>query len=345
MKKNIDINKTGTIILGPKVVADGYEKGYPYRIQTHVHHDHLVDFGLSLGRSKKIFISESTLDLYSVIRKDPTVHFRKNVGGNVKIINQNQTYENDQFEISFLDSSHILGSIQCSVEYKNGLKVGYSGDFSWPLEEVIEVDELVIDSTYGSPNATRDYSQDDAQNYLIELIQKNKSINPIIIMGHRGTIHRMMQLVSNHYPKLPILLNKRYLNEVKIFNKYHYSINKYIDIFSNEGIYIKNTLKEYIQFLTPFDALPTYPTDFTFIHLSGFLSRNGIFYEQDRKNEYTISITDHADHNGIIEFVEKSGAKFVLTDPTRSNYENAIKLAKSITQRLGVKSEPAIINY
>jgi len=292
---------------------------------------------------KKIFMTQETADLYSIIGKDPTIHFRTKKGGNIQILKYNQKFQYEDFEVELINSEHMLGSAQCFVEYNNGLKVGYSGDFSWPLEKVIEVDELVVDSTYGSEESVRNFEQDDAEQCLIELINVNLS-KPIIIKGHRGTIHRMMQLISSCMPDIPILVSKKYFKEIEIYNKYNYNISNYYDMMSDEGIYIRNNNQCYIQFLLWRDAKPTYPLDFTYIRLSGFLSKYGPMVHQEGNNDYDVCITDHADHEGILDYIIESKAKFVLTDPSRTNYENAFKLARAIRVRLNIKSEPGEIN-
>ena len=113
---------------------------------------------------------------------------------------------------------------------------------------------------------------------------------------------------------------------------------------SDDGIDIRNNVRCYIQFLLFFDAKPTYPLDYTFINISGFLSRYGPMVHQEGNNNYDICITDHADHEGILEYINQSKAKFVLTDPSRTNFDNAFKLARSIKDRLNIKSEPGGIN-
>ena len=45
----IDITAKGTALLGDEVSCDGFRIDRPWRIQSHTHMDHMVDFGSSLG--------------------------------------------------------------------------------------------------------------------------------------------------------------------------------------------------------------------------------------------------------------------------------------------------------
>ena len=73
--------------------------------------------------------------------------------------------------IKLESSSHCLGAVQVAVELANGKWVGYSGDFSHLIDNVIRVDELVVDATYGDPGTDRAYSQLEAEEALLERVR------------------------------------------------------------------------------------------------------------------------------------------------------------------------------
>ena len=58
---------------------------------------------------------------------------------------------------------------QVEVELPDGKRVGYSGDFGWPLNDVIKVDALVLDATYGNPQSEVNYTQSEADEAFIGL--------------------------------------------------------------------------------------------------------------------------------------------------------------------------------
>lgn len=164
----IDISCNGAIKLGQNVTCDGFVYGYEYRIQTHIHDDHMNRFDSS-KHFQTIIMSEATRSLLEVRHVD--------ISYSINIISHpiNGTYEYDGLMIEFKSSSHMLGAVQVAVTTQAGDRLGYSGDFSWPLEDVIKVESLVVDSTYGSPDAVRHYSQEDANDFFRELVcTKNK---------------------------------------------------------------------------------------------------------------------------------------------------------------------------
>ena len=52
----VDVFGDGTVHLGPGTVCDGYAAGYPFRVQTHVHDDHMGEFNKSKGE-QDLFMS------------------------------------------------------------------------------------------------------------------------------------------------------------------------------------------------------------------------------------------------------------------------------------------------
>ena len=45
----VDVLASGAVCLGSKVVCDGFAEGYPFRVQTHIHDDHMGEFDKSKG--------------------------------------------------------------------------------------------------------------------------------------------------------------------------------------------------------------------------------------------------------------------------------------------------------
>jgi putative mRNA 3-end processing factor len=53
-------------------------------------------------------------------------------------------------------------------------------------------------------------------------------------------------------------------------------------------------------------------------------------------NYYVIALSDHADFNGLLEYVRKSEAQLVITDSSRC--PKAYTLAREIKNRLGIEA-------
>lgn len=62
LPQTVDVLASGAVCLGSKVVCDGFIQNYPFRVQTHVHDDHMVDFDTSKGM-QDILMSPETFDL------------------------------------------------------------------------------------------------------------------------------------------------------------------------------------------------------------------------------------------------------------------------------------------
>ena len=62
----------------------------------------------------------------------------------------------------------------------------------------MQCDELVVDSTYGSPLSIRRYSQEEAEWRFLHLVFAKLRTGSVHIQAHRGTIQRAVQLLSTN---------------------------------------------------------------------------------------------------------------------------------------------------
>jgi len=326
----IDISCNGAIKLGQNVTCDGFVYGYEYRVQTHIHDDHMTYFDRSKG-FQKIIMSEATRSLLELRHSD--MAYRTNIIS----LPINGTYRDADIEIELKSSSHMLGAVQVAVTTEAGHRLGYSGDFSWPLEDVIKVESLVVDSTYGSPDAIRHYSQEDASDFFRELVVQKIKGGPIIIKGHRGTLYRALELLYG-LVQCPIIASRKKINEAKVCEKYGYCIGSLMELelpdvrkLRKEGPYIElRYMGEQVLFDTG---------NSTTINLTASWVHGANPFLELSDSSYQIAISDHADFNETLEYIRGTGAKVVLTDSTRGI--NASKLASAITSKLGIEAKPA----
>ena len=179
--------------LGTDVVCDGFVDGYRFRVQTHVHDDHMSDFDRSKGLQDLFFSPETFALLVAEMNAD--LEYRTNLH---QVARGSPRHLDDGSLLKLLPSEHMLGACQVAVELRDGVRLGYSGDFSWPLNETISVDELVVDSTYGSPNSVRRYTQDEAEQRLIELVCERLRYGSVHVNAYRGTIERVLQSLGGN---------------------------------------------------------------------------------------------------------------------------------------------------
>ena len=335
---NIGVSQKGAIILGDLVCCDGFLKDRPFRVQTHVHHDHLRGISSSFGNQNGVVMTEPTRDLLSVILNNPAIFHRQNV-----LIMRNSSIERfNGFKIELINNGHMLGSVQVAVHYDNGKHLGYSGDFSWPLDDVIKVDELVVDSTYGFSDSVHDFDRDQVNRQLLETISEKLPLGPIIVKASRGTMHNAMHTVQESI-KAPIIVSSKQMEEIQIYNKWGYGFENIYKSNSEEGRKILNS-DHYIRFLGTGDKpiIEDYPNS-TLITLKALYGRSNepITRHLGVREDFHIAYSDHADFNGTIDYIKATGAKFVLTDPSRSGMERATELAKKIRSILNIKAKPA----
>jgi len=239
----------------------------------------------------------------------------------------------------------MIGSVQVAIEYTNGDCIGYSGDFSaHAINNPINVDYLLVDSTYGHPESVRNFTQDEANQVLIDLIGDNFRQAPIYLKANMGTLQKSLSKINNAFHFLPILMTNKELELFNIYNKNGYALtNLHIDNPFKEDIIDIKDEKKYIKIYSDRSELPSDTSDHISIKLSSIFHRNFGILTTHSDNHYTVSISEHADFNETIEYIRSVNPKFVYTDPsTSSKYANNLSI--QIKKLLGVDSKSAEVN-
>lgn len=329
IKPPIDVTAKGTVILGSKVTCDGFVYGVPYRIQTHVHTDHMEDFSTSKGY-QDIFMSRGTRDLL-IADQGADLPYRSNIFG----VELSTPIRLDDIVLELVPSEHMLGAVQAKVITPDGWRLGYSSDFKWPLESTIEVDALVIDSTYGSPDRRRYYSQSEVNEQFLELVSSKVRRGPVIIYGFRGTLERALTLLEGDV-NAPIVASRRMAKELSVYRKHGRPTGEFVEIDSDGG---RQAIADnrYIRIIRKGEELPE--TNIPIITLSAFMSNSQTPLIEYSPVSYSLAMTDHADFDGTLSYIQATGARYVVTDNTRGG--NAVTLATEIRNRLGIEAIPS----
>lgn len=327
----IAISDNGAIKLGQHVTCDGFVNGVKYRIQTHIHLDHMSGFNSSKGY-QDIIMSEATRDLIALGHIDVPVR------SNIISLPIDGEYHDDDLKIELKTSNHMLGAVQVAVTTSAGERLGYSGDFSWPLDDVVKVDHLVVDSTYGNPDSIRHYSQQEACDFFREIVTEKIKSGPIIIRANRGTLHHALGLL-NELIACPIIVDRKKIAEAKVYQKYGRSICPLMELESSEVRSFRK-YNPYIELYYLHEQLLYEPKNSTTIELSAYWINSEEPYLELSDSVYRIGISDHADFNETLEYVRETEAKVVLT-VSQTDEENAHKLASAIRNRLGIDAKPA----
>ena len=214
----IFLSASGGVCLGDDVICDGFRADSSIRIQTHIHDDHMK--GWSESKMKDIVLSHATRDLL-IAQFGGDLADRSNI--RPLELDKWHDFPKAKCKIKLLSSSHMLGATQVIVQLSTGEKVGYSGDFSWPLAKTEALDALVIDSTNGCPGKTRLYDETDADAAFIDRVNEYYSSGHIHILANRGTLHRAVQLLADQKP-MNILATSNRLDELSVYSKYGYAL-------------------------------------------------------------------------------------------------------------------------
>lgn len=327
----INVSGSGAVMLDNVVSCDGFIDDYPIRIQTHVHDDHMYGFDSSKGR-QKILLSEATLDLL-IAEFNADIPYR----ANFKPIPLNQTVPLDNCEIRLLDSEHMLGSVQVEVTLADGLKCGYSGDFAWPLDNVIQVEQLVLDSTYGSPDSKRRFSQEEANYRFRDLVVDRLRSGPVLIRAHRGTLQRAISCLDDAV-RDPFIVNCRIFKELEVYKRYGYSLTNILEESTEEAQQALSG-QRYIRLYETRDRFPSHTNDATSIVLSAYLSRLDDPVMPYSEKAYCVALSSHADYKETLEYVRATRARKVIADCSRGGH--GIELAIALRRELSIDAEPS----
>lgn len=320
-------------MLGADVACDGFHRDYGIRVQTHVHLDHMHSFETSKGL-QDIYLSDPTLQLL-IAEFNADLSARINV--NMIPLNFGETRAVRSSKLTLFPSDHMLGSVQVAVELADGMRVGYSGDFQWPMEQPIKVDQLVLDSTYGSPDSVRRYSQAEAEERLLKIAADKLRHGPLHVKAHRGTLHRGLQVLSE-ITGCPIVASPRLCAEAEVYRSFGYPIGPLCSLKTPQGLQAISSPR-HIRCYGMGDQFPIQPKSGTTITLSAFMSspENPVLEYSDRA--LSIALTNHADFDDTLSYVAATGAKFVITDNSRGGH--AVDLARELIRRLGVEAIPS----
>lgn len=328
----IDVFEGGEVCLGTNVVCDGFIDNYNYRVQTHVHDDHMRDFDTSKGR-QDLFMSPETFALLDAYF-DADLPYRSNIHQ----IERGSKHElKDGWNLALLPSNHMLGSCQVALESPDGLRIGYSGDFGWPIEQIIQVDELVVDSTYGSLRSVRNYSQAEAEDCLLELVCQRLRNGSVHIWAYRGTIERVLGVIEGRIG-VPILASDTLMRDVEVHQRYGAAPGGLTPLDSDDGRSAIKT-RSYVRLYSKGDGFGNEPITDTRITCSAYMTKPDHPLLKVRERVYSVGMSNHADFHETLKYIEATGARKVVTDNTRSH---GVDLANAIIERLpGVEARPS----
>ncbi len=322
------IASDGSIFMGKNFCADGFSFQRKYSIYTHIHEDHIGQFDSSLGYCDLIIASKATVDLLKAI-KGEYLSIRDNLVG----LAFEKPLNLDDGTVTLFPATHILGSAQVLVE-TDDKRIVYTGDFDCPGTEPVECDILIIDSTHGMTKY--DYSmieKDKAKAELLELVRSfhRNSELPILVRAFRGRLQSIMHELRSTRTCNGVLFvsSEPDYRIAKVYQEYGYASTPLQEIDSRLPLSTQVNDPVYIAFL-PIGAGNNYDSSHNVIEINSY----GVSgpYTRINKRKYRLCWSDHADFKGLIGYIEKSGARTVITDTIRGQ---GYPLAEYINKEMG----------
>jgi len=286
---------------------------------SHAHSDHA-----KTNLFNTFIASPETIELTKIANKKQAV-FQE--------LKQKNKFKLDDTEISLLNAGHILGSSQLHIS--NGSRLTISSDFklndslTCKKATVPETDLLVIESTFGKPEYSFPQPElvyDQIENWIKENSKQNKK--SILIGYSLGKAQELTKLVTSRF-KENLFVSER----IYEFNK------AYEKLGCNLGDYSKLTQSNFkeaeIMILPPHFSNRSFLSALNLTSAKKYDIAMATGWPKSFVGMPTFCLSDHADFNQIMSYVEQAKPKMVLT---MHGFEN--ELARSIKKKLNIEAKP-----
>ncbi len=324
------VTKRGAVLLGKYVACDGFDEARPLRVITHAHSDHLLGLRKSLKQCDAVITTPATRDLINVIKNPFSFG-----GENVRTLEYEEAFEYKGELMTLHYSDHILGAAQVLVEDEEGTRILFTGDFRIPYTPIIQTDVLVIEATYGNPHRVRPF-QNEVKNALVSLVEEAVKEGPVYLFGYHGKIQEVMQILHEAKIGVPFIAPEKVFRVSRICERYGMRFGRPLLLSSSEET--QSMLRHGDSFLAFYHmASRRHVNDDAFrIYVSGWEFSSPC--RMISSNEYRVALSDHSDFYGLLQYVEGSRPRMVITDNHR--YGDAVVLAREIERRLKIPAKP-----
>ncbi len=252
---------------------------------SHAHSDHTG----GLKRKKEIIATQETLDLAGMDSKRVTL---KNT--------------------RMLDAGHILGARQLLVE-DDGKSTVYTGDFSLKPNvfgmkaEIPECDRLIMEATYGDPSYVFP-DHEEVHDEIRRFVENNDRSNIIIGAYNLGKAQELVRIL-NECSIAPVVTEKAD-RLCFIYEDYGYKLDRVV-VGTDEG---EEVMSRRFVAVVPMSKAKRYFANrlaqaFERETLCAVVTGWALHYRFNADAAFPLS--DHADFNDLVDFVEQSGAREV----------------------------------
>ncbi len=333
----------GTVLLGKQhqICCDGFSSESTTGVITHFHIDHIHGLESCLHNLDQVVVSKETRGLL-VALKGNYLSYRANLIAR----EPGDPFPVTGGRLTLWPCKHVLGASQVLFEDEEGDRMVYTGDFNYPTTRPIEADLLVLDATYGSPAYTHGSRQEDAESQLVKLVENRLSEKrPVYICASSGRAQEIMCLLREKKVQAPFLaleknysLAREYERLGKRMGEIH-QIRLTIDrmirpVDSGQGE-TKKVLSSgpFVAFFG-IHSQPQRTRGTLQIEVTRYFHWNDpnnvmIQYDADR---VVLPLSDHADFNGIMSYIQRSSPKLVIP---RGGDQTA--LAREVRKRFNIE--------
>lgn len=280
---------------------------------SHAHSDHVKN-----KNKKTIIASQPTIDISGMKYKEKV----------------------DLRDVKLHRAGHMFGATQIEV-LKDGENFVYTGDlslsdgFTFKGAKIIEADSLLIEATYGIRDYIFPKREDMAEIVKREVMSRINYGNIIFSAYPTGKSQELIKILNEYCGITPVVSNK--ISEIS--EKYNKNGNKlnFINSESEEasetlksnfvGIVSKSSINpyEFRSRMTAFYGKPTY-----LMSLSGWNLRC-----RSDKYDVALPMSDHADYNELIEYVEYSNPKNIYVfGAFAESFSNVLRLKGYNSQKV-----------
>lgn len=244
---------------------------------SHAHIDHSPYLVV-----RKPFATQETIELISVRDKNFIA----------KKVEYNKKYKTEDIRFQFLNSEHILGSAMIYLELEDKT-ILYTGDLKVTKLREIDVDILIIESTFGSPEYIFPDRESEIERLIRFIREKTEILNKKIEIG-AYPLGKAQEII-------------KILNDFGYFPNATKTIEKFNDIYRKFGIKLKTSKNSNIL-IRPMNEVINNP-------LEGYYHAfcSGWALTQKYKNIEGFIISDHLDFFGLVEFVKSVNPKKIYT--------------------------------
>lgn len=273
---------------------------------THGHLDHAKKHGEIIATEKTIRILDHRMGKRHAISLD-----------------FNTAFEIDGCELTLFPAGHILGSAQVLVQ-RDGMRVLYSGDFNLEKSataeeiEIPEADILIMECTFGKPFyqfPARTKVEEQLLSFVQDTLQQKRT--PVVIGYVLGKAQEAMKILGDGGFEMAV----------------HGSVAQLATIYEEFGVrfghwqkFQKSELEGKV-IIAPPQALKTRTLKnlpgVTTVFLSGWALHSGMKFR--RGFDEALPLSDHADFDGLIEYVRKVKPKKIYTTHGFDEFPNHLR--------------------